>query len=141
MDGWPQISDAVVDYYYHKKLAYHYIKRSQQPVCLMFDEPENGEIRLVAVNDLPADQKISYSVRRFSNDKIVLAGEAVIGADSAQSVASLKIAENEKEFYDIQWTIGKEICYNHYMTNILDIDYQTYLNALKECNMDEFEGF
>lgn len=141
LDGWPQISDAVVDYYYNRKLAYHYIKRSQQPVCLMFDEPENGEIRLVAVNDLPADQKISYSVRRFSDDEIVLSGEAVIGADSAQSVASLKIAENEKEFYDIQWTIGKEICYNHYMTNILDIDYQAYLNALKKCNMAEFEGF
>lgn len=29
LDGWPQISDAIVDYYYVKKLAYHYIKRSQ----------------------------------------------------------------------------------------------------------------
>ncbi len=28
VDGWPQISDAVVDYYGAKKLAYYYIKRS-----------------------------------------------------------------------------------------------------------------
>ena len=28
-DGWPQISDAVVDWYGCKKIAYHYIKRSQ----------------------------------------------------------------------------------------------------------------
>ncbi|MGN1346590.1 MAG: glycoside hydrolase family 2 protein, partial [Eubacteriales bacterium] len=27
IDGWPQISDAIVDYYYDKKLAYDYIKR------------------------------------------------------------------------------------------------------------------
>ena len=46
IDGWPQISDAVVDYYGVKKLAYHYIKRSQQTVCLMFDEP--GERRSAA---------------------------------------------------------------------------------------------
>ena len=40
LDGWPQVSDAVVDHYFCKKLAYNYIKRSQQPVCLMFDEPQ-----------------------------------------------------------------------------------------------------
>ena len=50
MDGWPQVSDAIVDWYYTKKLAYHYIKRSQTPVCLMFDEPdESGALRLVGV--------------------------------------------------------------------------------------------
>ena len=27
IDGWPQISDAVVDYYYNKKIAYSFIKR------------------------------------------------------------------------------------------------------------------
>ena len=32
------------DYYFCKKLAYYYIKRSQQPICLMFDEPEGGHI-------------------------------------------------------------------------------------------------
>ena len=38
LDGWPQISDAVVDYYFTKKLAYHYIRRVQRPICLMMDE-------------------------------------------------------------------------------------------------------
>ena len=27
IDGWPQMSDAVVDYFYRKKIAYDYIKR------------------------------------------------------------------------------------------------------------------
>ncbi|GGI44239.1 hypothetical protein GCM10008018_06110 [Paenibacillus marchantiophytorum] len=31
IDGWPQFSDAVVDYYYGTKLAFHYIRRVQQP--------------------------------------------------------------------------------------------------------------
>ncbi len=42
IDGWPQVSDAVVDYGYTKKLAYHYIKRTQQPVLFAFDEPDGG---------------------------------------------------------------------------------------------------
>ena len=33
MDCWPQISDAVVDYYFCRKLAYFFIKRSQQDIC------------------------------------------------------------------------------------------------------------
>ena len=40
MDGWPQFSDAIVDYYFNKKLAYYYIRRVQQPVCVMVDEPQ-----------------------------------------------------------------------------------------------------
>ena len=41
LDCWPQISDAVVDYYFHKKLAFYYIGRVQQPVCMVCAEPEN----------------------------------------------------------------------------------------------------
>ncbi|MBL8992404.1 MAG: hypothetical protein JNM63_03635, partial [Spirochaetia bacterium] len=51
MDCWPQFSDAVVDYYFEKKLAFDYIRRSQEHVALMFREPRNGKIELVAVND------------------------------------------------------------------------------------------
>ena len=39
LDGWPQFSDAVVDYYFGKKLAYHYIRRAQRPVCVFISEP------------------------------------------------------------------------------------------------------
>jgi len=41
LDGWPQFSDAVVDYYFGKKLAYHYIRRAQQPVCVFIGEAGN----------------------------------------------------------------------------------------------------
>ncbi len=141
LDGWPQVSDAVVDYYYNRKLAYHYIKRSQQPVCLMFDEPQNGKCRLMAVNDTPNDKTVSYTVRRFSDDQIVLSGSCVIPADGIMQPDSLAVTENEKEFYYIEWCVdGKSGC-NHYFTNILDIDYRAYLQALEKYNMDEYEGF
>ncbi|MDE0768996.1 MAG: hypothetical protein OSB19_11465 [Opitutaceae bacterium] len=50
-DGWPLISDAVVDYYNRPKLAYSYIKRVQQDICVMVDEAENEQHKVIAVND------------------------------------------------------------------------------------------
>ena len=145
LDGWPQISDAIVDYYYNKKLAFHYIKRSQAPVCLMFGEPEDGKIRLVAANDLPEDKVVSYTVKKYSGadceDMVVLSGESTIAADGAVTLDALAVSENEKEFYYIEWTMDGKIYKNHYFTNIIDIDYQTYMQALKKYGMDEFEGF
>ena len=107
LDGWPQISDAIVDYYYVKKLAYHYIKRSQEPVCLMFDEPENGQIALTGVNDLPRNAAVTYTVTKLSGtpdtSKTVLSGSALVAADSAQKIACIPIADGEKAFYLIEW--------------------------------------
>ena len=40
-DGWPLISDAIVDYYGSKKLAYQYIKRVQTNVCVMIGDAAN----------------------------------------------------------------------------------------------------
>ena len=141
LDGWPQVSDAVVDYYYNRKLAYHYIKRSQHPVCLMFDEPENGKCRLVAVNDTPYDKQLDYTVRRFSDNQIVLSGTCIVPADGIMQPDSLAVAENEKEFYYIEWSVDGKSCHNHYFTNIMDIDYRGYMQALQKYGMDEFEGF
>ncbi|MBO5069949.1 MAG: hypothetical protein J6C37_06260, partial [Roseburia sp.] len=99
VDGWPQVSDAIVDYYFTKKLAYHYIKRSQKPVCLMFDEPVENMITLFGVNDLPQDCRISYTVKKIlpgEEPQVVLSGQAELGADSSTEIGKLAIGENEK---------------------------------------------
>lgn len=143
VDGWPQVSDAVVDYYFTKKLAYHYIKRSQEPVCLMFDEPVENRIALFGVNDLPRDHKISYTVKKVLPDavaKVVMSGQAELKADSSIEIGKLAIGENEKCFYLIEWELDGKAYKNHYFTNIIEIDYAGYRKALQKCGMDEFEG-
>ena len=142
LDGWPQISDAIVDYYFTKKLAYHYIKRSQNPVCLMFKEPENGFLSLYGVNDTITDENVSFTVKNITEGgKLVLEGEAMLPADASTRVGELKLREGEKNFYLIEWKKDGKIYKNHYFTNIIDIDYDSYMKALKECGFDEFEGF
>ncbi len=140
VDGWPQVSDAVVDFYFVKKLAYHYIRRSQEPVCLMFDEPKDGMLRLTAVNDLPEDRALRYRVTRVGDeDSEVMSGQALIRADTSAQIGALAFEEGEKAFYLIEWEMDGRTYKNHYFTNILDIDYSGYMRALRKCGMDEFE--
>lgn len=144
VDGWPQISDAVVDFYFTKKLAYHYIKRSQNPLCLMFDEPEGQTLSLYAVSEFPQDTRIHYSVKILPDNREVLSGSVTVMADSSRVIDRLTIEPGEQRFYLIEWYTDEEpetIMQNHYFTNLLNIDYRAYLDCIKTCGFDAFEGF
>lgn len=142
LDGWPQISDAVVDYYFCKKLAYSYIKRSQQPVCLMFDEPDkNNMITMYAVNECGYDRIIEYKITEIYSGEITANGKIKAKSDLSVPVINLSVEDDEQKFYLIEWTDGENTYKNHYCTNLINIDYKKYLSAAKKCGFDEFEGF
>ena len=75
LDGWPQISDAVVDYYYAKKLAYYYIKRVQQPIVLMMDELVDWGHQVVLGNDSRETHAVRYQIADGDTGEILLAGD------------------------------------------------------------------
>ncbi len=145
IDGWPQISDAVVDYYGVKKLAYHYIKRSQQQICMIFDEPENGMLPLHVVSDLQRDVRVKYKVTDFVTGKVIVESEAYAKANESLLVYNKPMEDGEKHFYFIEWEYeldGKVVSgKNHYVTNIIDLDYDEYMGWIKKAGFDEFEGF
>ncbi len=132
IDGWPQISDAIVDYYFDKKLAYGYIKRSQQPLCLMFDEPAGGSLTLYAVNDTQDDKTFAYSVEDDSGT-VIASGNARVRSDVSAPVCSIP-APAEKRYFIIRWDDGEREGINHYFANMPGIDleyYRTLLEKLK----------
>lgn len=141
IDGWPQFSDAVVDYYGVRKLAYGYIKRSQNPVLLAFDEPSGNEAELRAVNEYPTAVTLKYKVTDFTRDEVLLEGERTVGAELAAPVAKISVLEGEKRFLYVEWEIDGVKYSNHYMTNIIDIDYAEYLGYIKRAGYDSFDGF
>ena len=148
IDGWPQISDAIVDYTYTRKLAYHYIKRSQQPVLLAFDEPENDGtvLALYGINEFPRDCAVSYTVRNITDGVEVARASGILKGEASEPLLRIGIEPGEKKFYLIEWdyTDGSGASVHgktHYFTNILDIDYSSYTAALDECGMMENEGF
>ncbi|MBR7099231.1 MAG: hypothetical protein IKC59_07440, partial [Clostridia bacterium] len=141
LDGWPQISDAVVDWYYRKKIAYHYIKRSQAPLCMIFDEPCDGRLSLYAVNDLGGDIHLSYTVKDLTTGVLIATGDADAIADSAVKVLSIPAME-DYHFLHIEWTTSDgKTGSNHYVTKLHGISPAAYLSDLQKAGYDCFEGF
>lgn len=141
IDGWPQISDAVVDWYGCKKLAYYYIKRSQQTVGMGFKEPVNGQMELMAYNDSREGQTLSYTVENLSTGEVVAQGEVFVHADAIARAAV--IPEEKYAFYLIKWA-GKGVeGVNHHACSLGDVwEYEKYEECLKKAGFyDEFEGF
>ena len=146
VDGWPQISDAIVDYNYCKKLAYHYIKRSQQPVVLAFDEPETDTaMTLYGVNDTTKDVTVSYRVRNITDGTVVAKASATLSAEKSNRLLTIDIEKDEKKFYVMEWEYsdGETVIRgrNHFHTNLINVDYKAYKTAMEAADMLEIEGF
>ncbi len=142
LDGWPQISDAVVDYYYVKKLAYDYIKNSQQPLCLMFDEPTNdNKLNLFVANEIPQDKIFSYKVTRINDGTVVCSGKNTVESSGILQLDTVTVDPDKKEMFLIEWEFDGNTYRNHFINNIRGIDYDTYIDFLNKTKIGHFEGF
>ena len=111
-DGWPQISDAVVDYYGAKKLAYHVVRRVQQNVCAMLDEPEDGAHDVVAVNDTFEPAEIDVVITRDSD---VLFEKNAVVPPNAKIKLGIVPGSEKADFYRIVWRENGISYRNHYL--------------------------
>ena len=140
IDGWPQISDAIVDWYGTKKLAYSYIKRSQNPVCCIFDEPVDGKISLYAVNDLQSDKNLNVKVTDITTHEVLF--ESSVNALSNESTLIKTIdCPADKHFLYIEWN-GDDCGTNHFVTDCINLNFNDYVKAACEVGyLEALEGF
>ncbi|MEE0807731.1 MAG: hypothetical protein U0L84_00030 [Acutalibacteraceae bacterium] len=143
IDGWPQFSDAVVDYYYVKKIAYNYIKNSQSTVCLMFREPKDGFGELVAVNEQLNDVKLSYTVTALSSETVVASGTAVLGANAnATLLHNVPMSMDNFEIFHIKWQTEDGVSgENHYTCGHAPFDIGKYRALMEKTDILKLEGF
>ncbi len=128
-DGWPQISDAVVDYYGTRKLAYHVVRRVMQDVVVMAAEPVGGHHRLVAVNDTAADVTIDVSVMR--EKATVFSAEAnVVPANGRLELGQLP-ACSHGTLYEIAWSGARVQGANHYLAGPRPFDLKHMIGAYR----------
>jgi len=133
IDGWPQFSDAVVDYYYGKKLAYDFIKRIQYPVCLAISEAKDEGLHLVASNDSRHNVSISYQVRDIASGDVISAGDTVAPADDSTPLDSIAGRSDEQGMYEIAWSCDGVDYTNHYLygSGTQNVEaYRTWLLAI-----------
>lgn len=131
IDCWPQFSDAVVDYYFDKKLAYDYIKNCQKPILLSFSEPEQGEVALKAINDTGKDLLIQYQVVDFETKEILAEGTEKVG-EKVETLTTLPYQAEEKHFYVMTWKTEEESGINHYLCGDPTYDLEIYRRFLAE---------
>ena len=143
IDGWPQFSDAVVDYYYIKKIAYNYIKNSQSTVCLMFREPVGNKSELVAVNEHLCKQYLEYFVTAMSTGNVVASGTAVLEENSnAVVLHTLPMNVDEFEIYLIEWQTAEGLKgKNHYTCGKVPFDIKQYKTLIGKTGILKTEGF
>lgn len=115
IDGWPQFSDAVVDYYFEKKVAFDFIRRAQQPVIAMLREAEGLSHDLVACNDTPAQVDLDYSVRELGADRPLLEGRCAAAADAVTVLGNLPSDGGRQRLLVIDWESPGARGRNHYL--------------------------
>ena len=132
-DGWPIISDAIVDYYGERKLAYSVIKRLQADVCVMLGEAADGSHRVVAVNGTL--EPVELSIRIANRETRLFTEQITLGPNSSTTVGFVG-ASDVFAFYGIEWESGKTTGRNHYISGPRPFD----LTACRQWYAGEFSG-
>jgi len=135
-EGWPIISDAVVDYYGGKKLAYYYIKRVQTDACVMItDTPANDQHPLIAVNDTRAEKQGTVTVKDLDTKKILFTGKFTIPPNGKTTIAQIP-SPAKQAMWLIEYTIGTEKFTNHYLAGTPPFKLKDYEKWYPQLGID-----
>jgi beta-mannosidase len=114
-DGWPILSDAVVDFYYRKKIAYDYIKRAQNDIQAIISEPADRRHDVVMVNDT-GNQVSGNVVIRSTETGAEILNTAYICPSNSRAVAAGVTASDKQDFWVVEWNVaGGEKFRSHYL--------------------------
>lgn len=116
IDCWPQISDAVTDYYYRKKLAWHFIRRVQRPCLVMLDEINGWQRNVVLMNDTLQQTEIAWQVSDADSGAVLAKGCNTVRAGENLPAASMEEDPSAQRLLVIRYTVNGREYANHYLT-------------------------
>ncbi|MEA5127532.1 MAG: glycoside hydrolase family 2 TIM barrel-domain containing protein [Proteiniphilum sp.] len=128
-DGWPVLSDAIVDYYNSKKLAFHFLKTVHEDVCVFINDAKEGAHTLVVTNDTRKPSKGDVVISDVMTGKEIYKGTFDSKANGRLQIAELPKMKGQGILL-IRYTVdGKELS-NHYLYGEPPFnlnDYKTWL--------------
>lgn len=113
-DGWPILSDAVVDYYNSKKMGYYFLKNVQHNRCVFINDAREKEHPLVAVNDTRIPATGEVEVIDAATGDPVYKGSFSIEANGRTLIDTLPERDGQGILL-IKYTIEGEEYANHYL--------------------------
>lgn len=130
-DGWPIISDAIVDYYNSKKLAYYYIKNAQINISVLMNDAINEAYPLKAVNDSRKAANGKVTVTDVESGKILYKGSFSVGANNKTLITTIPELKGQGVIlmdYEIDGIHNK----NHYLYGNPPFNYKKYREWIKK---------
>ena len=132
LDGWPQTSDAIVDYYFDKKLAYSYVKRSQVPFILAAGELSNWHLPLYASNDTLTDYTGHYKVTDTQTGEVIKEGDFTAKANCPTLIDQIPVYYSEQKILIFEWEANGETGRNHYLCGFPPFSLAKYKEILEK---------
>jgi len=137
LDGWPQMSDAVVDYYFTKKLAYGYIKRSQAPFTVAAGELSSWMLPIYACNDTLAAKSVHLVIRDASDNSIIKELDFTANANASTKVFNMPLYYSDKKVLIFEWEADGVRGWNHYVCGYPPFNLKEYKEIMKKYNFEE----
>ncbi len=135
-DGWPILSDAVVDYYLNKKLAFHYLRQVQRDVQAICCEAENGQHAVVVVNDTLKPVQGSLRVGRIGQTTALLNAEFNVGPNGVARVGSIA-QPRATEMWVLAWQIPAGPAFrSHYLATSNPVQFDVYRGWMKDLGLE-----
>ncbi|MCY3020009.1 MAG: glycoside hydrolase family 2 [Planctomycetota bacterium] len=138
-DGWPIISDAIVDYYNRPKLAYAYVKRLQTDVCAICGEPQDGRHPLVVVNDTRRPAAGEFVARDADTGAVRFEGGFEIGSNGKATLGSVAQAARPAMWL-LEWKVGGTVHRNHYLAGPRPFSLPQYKGWLEKLGLPSSWG-
>jgi beta-mannosidase len=131
IDGWPQISDAVVDWYLGEKIAFEVIAASQRPLVLIVGEPDGHHLPLLACNDTRRHVSGSYVVTKVEDGAKVLSENYGSPANETVQIGTLELPPDPSMLL-VEWQDDDGPARNHYLVGAPPFDFKTLRSWYEE---------
>ncbi len=129
IEGWPGISEAMVDFYFVKKPSFEFAKNAQRPTSVIVSAESADKLGVYIVNESVAPAKVTYEI--ICDGICVAKGEETPSAHGKIKTAEIR-TDGGKNFYTIQFTVNGETHRSHYQESPRDMDIYTYLENIKK---------
>ena len=131
-DGWPILSDAVVDYYFDKKLAFHYLERAQRDVQVICCEEAQGSHPVMVVNDTLKPARGRLEIVRAGDSAKLMEAPFDVEPNGKATLGSLPHPASN-EMWHLKWTtdgIGPHR--SHYLAFTPTVSLEQYKGWMKD---------
>lgn len=124
-DGWPVLSDAVIDYYDRPKLAYHVLCRLQANLLICCGEPDDtGEQTVWACNDALTPHAGTLTIDDLATGARLLTTDFDAPANASTPLTTLP-ASTTATVWHLRWETGDLTATNHYLAGPRPFDLAT----------------